>query len=119
ASNRVPEDDLELRSVETALAPLQRVLDPRGTRSRLESRLRAIPNGVVPDPLRGAVRVLDAHVLEAEVAVDVQDQPGNGHRFGGDLILGDEYVAIVLGEGLNAHHAMESPQGLVPVHLPD
>src|SRR5438105_4754404 len=117
AANRVPEDELELRSVDRALPLVHGVLEPRGTRSRLESRLRAIPNGVVPDPLRGAVRVLDAHVLEAEVAVDVQDQPGNGHRFGGDLILGDEYVAIVLGEGPNAHQAMESPRGLVAVHL--
>src|SRR2546429_5699536 len=31
-------------------------------------------------------------LLEPEVAVNVQDESRDGHRLGGDLILGDEHV---------------------------
>ena len=40
----------------------------------LERRLGLIPDGVFADPLGGPVRELDAHVLKAEVLVDIQDQ---------------------------------------------
>ena len=53
---------------------------PAAAGGGLEGRLRLVPDLVRADALGGPVGELDAHVLEAEVPVDIEDQPRDGDR---------------------------------------
>ena len=76
-----------------------------------------IPDFVRTHPLGRPVGELDAHVLEAEIAVNAQDQLGDPHRLLGDLLGGAKNVGIVLREGAHPHEPVQRPGGLIAVHL--
>ena len=60
---------------------------------------------------------LIAHVGEAEILVDREDEVVHLQRFRGDLLLGDEDVGVVLGEGAHPHQAVQRARRLEAVHL--
>ena len=90
---------------------------PAAAAACLERPFVDVPDLVRAHPLGRPVGELDAHVVEAEIAVNAQDQLGHPHRFLGDLLRGAEDVGIVLGEGAHPHQAVQRPRGLIAVHL--
>ena len=56
-------------------------------------------------------------VGEAEILVDRQDEVVDRQRLGGDLLLGDEHVGVVLREGAHAHQPMQRAGRLEAMHL--
>src|SRR5215467_6942360 len=107
ATDRIPEDELELRPVEGALPLVHAVVDAGGVGSGRQGRFCPVPDGIVAHPLWRPIRELDRHLLEAEVPVDVENQLGDGHRFGSDLVLGDKYMTVVLGESTYTHEPVQ------------
>ena len=65
----------------------------------------------------GPVGELDAHVGEAEILVDRQDQVVDLEGFLRDLLLGDEDMGVVLGEGAHAHQPVQRARRLEAMHL--
>ena len=59
------------------------------------------------------------HVGEAEILVDRQDQVVDRERLVGDLLLGDEDVRVVLGEGAHAHQPVQRADGSKRCTLPN
>ena len=90
---------------------------PGRSGGRLEGRLGLVPDRVVAHPLGRAVGELDLHVVEAEVLVDVEDQPRDGHRLRRDLVGRDEDVRVVLGERAHAHQSVQRAGRFVAMHL--
>ena len=83
----------------------------------LQRGLGLVPDRIVAHPLGRTVRELDLHIVEAEVLVDIEDQPRDRHRFGRDLVGRDEDVRVVLREGAHAHQAVQRARRLVAMHL--
>ncbi len=90
---------------------------PAAMAAALMGGLGLVPDGVVAHALRGAVRELDAYILEAEILVDIEDELCDLHRLPGDLVRRDEDMRIVLGERTDTHQAMQRARWLVAVHL--
>src|SRR5215831_12289302 len=115
APERVLEVVLDLGPVERALA---RQLGPfRAARAqrRAQRLLGLVPLLLAADALRGAQRDLHLHLLEAEVAVDLERELVEGHALGLDLRLGAEDVAVVLREAAHAHESVQRARRLVAV----
>ena len=74
AADGVLQDELELRSVESALALVQREFDAGCARRLLQRLFGAVPDVVIADPLRRAIGELHEHVVEAEIAINRQQQ---------------------------------------------
>ena len=90
---------------------------PAAAVAALRAASAMVPDLVRPHPLGRAVGELHAHVVEAEVPVDRQQELDDVHRLLGDLLLGDEDVRVVLREGAHAHQPVQRARGLVAVHL--
>ena len=90
---------------------------PAARAASLQRRLGLVPDLVRAHPLGRPIGEFDLHLIEAEVAVNLEDQARDRDRLLGDLILGDEDVRIVLGEGAHAHQAVQCARGLVAMHL--
>ena len=113
AADGVAQHVLELRAVEGALAGIDAGLDlAAGPLRDLLQDLRHHPFGVVPqgigaDPLVRPRGELHQHLVEAEVAVDRQDEIVHLHALVGELLLGAEDVRVVLGEAAHAHQPVQ------------
>ena len=76
--------------------------------------------GVVPlfvraDAFFGPGRKLDDDLLEAEIAIDRQDQLVDRDALVFELLFGAEDVRIVLGEAAHAHQAVQRARRLIAV----
>src|ERR1700688_3239510 len=67
APDRIAQHELQLRSIEGALARVQRVFNAGGPGGLLERRLRLVPDRIAPDALGRPVGELDGHLVKAEV----------------------------------------------------
>ena len=105
-SDGITQHELQLGTIERPFPRIEGVLDPGRLRGSDESLLGMVPNLIPADPLGRAVGKFDAQVLEAEVPIDIQDELGDRDAFGGDLLLGDEDVGIILCEGTHAHQTV-------------
>ena len=123
AADGVLQHVFELRSVERALARLQRRLHAsvRALRHLVEHVLQRllglVPQLVRADALFRPRRELDEDVLEAEVVIDREHQIVDLEALLHDLIFGDEDVRVVLREVAHAQHAVQRARRLVAVHL--
>ena len=81
AAERVAQDEFELRPVERALAGVERVGEPGRLDRRLQIVLGAVPDRVAAGPHRRPVGEFDRDILEAEIAVDRQQQLAERDRF--------------------------------------
>ena len=70
-----------------------------------------------PIRLGGPVGELDLHVLEAEVAVDVETKLGHAPALRLGLLRRAEDVGVVLAEGAHPEQAMQRARRLVAVDL--
>ena len=92
---------------------------PAAAAACLQRAFGLVPDLVRPHALGRPVGELDAHVVEAEIPVNAQDQLGDLDRLRGDLLRGAENMGIVLREGAHAHEAVQRARGLVAMHLPN
>ena len=123
AADRVAQHVFELRPVEGALARIDAGLD-LAARLRLRSasstshhdRLGAVPGRVGADALLRPGRELHDELVEAEIAIDRQDQVVDLEALGRHLLLGAEDVRVVLGEAAHAHQPVQRARRLVAVH---
>ncbi len=117
AADGIAQRVFELRSIEGPFALVERPGPSRGLERGPQRRLGLVPDRVVADALLRPVRELDAHIREAEVLVDRQDEIVHLEAFFGDLVLGDEDVRIILRKGAHAHQAVQRAGRLVAMHL--
>ena len=114
ARERVDEGELELGAVERAFARLDLVVHAGRLAGRGERGLGVLPGGHVADVVLGHGGELDEQVLvEAEVGVDVLQEPAELRHLRLDLILGAEDVRVVLHEAADAHDAVQGAARLV------
>ena len=74
AADGIPQHELELRAVEGALARVQACTRcRRRAAAALRACLGAIPDFIRAHPLGRPVGELDAHIVEAEIPIDIQD----------------------------------------------
>ena len=97
----------ELRPIEGALARIELIAQARRLDRALQRGLRLVPHLVGADPLRRPVGEFDAHVGEAEVAIDRQHLLVELDAFLGDLVLGAEDMRVVLGEVAHAQQPVQ------------
>ena len=122
AADRVAQDVLELGAVECTLAGIDgRRQFTVGLRLDALEHLghdvfRPVPLFVRADPLFRTCRELDDEILEAEVAIDRQQELIDGHALGFELGLGAKDVGIVLREAAHAHEAVQRAGRLVAMH---
>ena len=57
------------------------------------------------------------HVVEAEAAIDVEQELADLAGFLGDLRLGAEHVRVVLREGSHTHESVQRARRFVAMHL--
>ena len=117
AADGVAQHVFELGAVEGAFALVERPRPAGGFERLHQRRLGLVPHGIVADALFRPVGKFDAHVVEAEIPIDRQDQIVDLEDFLGDLLLGDEDVRVVLGEGAHAHQPVQRAGRLEAVHL--
>ena len=122
AADGVAQHVLELGAVEGALARVDAGLDlaARLVGDLLQhgrhGRLGVVPQLVGADALLRPGGELHHHLLEAEVAIDRQDQVVHLQALVGQLRLGAEDVRVVLGEAAHAHQPVQRAGRLVAVH---
>src|ERR1700722_8426165 len=75
-----------------------------------------VPDLIRTDPSCGPVRELDAHIREAEVPINAQDQIRDLDRLGRDLLRRAEYVRIILSERANPHESVQRARRLVTIY---
>ena len=107
AADGIAQHEFELGSVERALTRVVGVGEAGRLQRLQERRLGLVPDGILADACLGPVGELDAHVVEAEGPVNVEDQVADRDRLGRDLFGGAEDVRVVLGERAHAHHAVQ------------
>ena len=69
----------QLRTVEGALALVQRELDTRSARRVLQRLFGTVPHVIAPTRLAGRSGELHLHVVEAEIAIDREQQLNTAH----------------------------------------
>src|SRR5207249_1636868 len=97
----------------SALSREQFVAETAGIQGCPKRPFCFVPELVGTDPFRRARRELVDDLCEAEVCVDVLQQRRKRGDLRLDLLLGAKYVAVVLGEGADAHDAVQSARGFV------
>ncbi len=117
AADRVAQHELDLRAIERAFAAVIGERQPERAHRVLERALRFVPHLVAADAFRRAIGELHDDVVEAEVAVDVEQQPAYMAGLGGDLVFGAEDVSIVLRESAHAHQAVQSARRLEAMYF--
>src|SRR5450631_4506007 len=70
APDRIPQHELELRSVKCALARVERRFDPGGSGGLLQRTFVNIPDLIRTYPFGRPIGEFYAHVLEAEIVVN-------------------------------------------------
>src|SRR5215469_18729360 len=106
AAERVAKVKLELRPVKRTLAGVERMGEAGRLDRRFQITLVAVPDRIAADPYGRPVSEFDLDILEAEVAVDRQQQLAAGDRFAGDLVFGAEDMCVVLDEAAHPHQPM-------------
>src|SRR5438477_9082920 len=97
-AERVTEVEFELRPVERTLPGVESIGEAGCLDRRFQVVFGTVPDHVAADPHRGAVSKFNLDILEAEVAVDRQQQLAAGDRFPGDLVFGAEDMRVILNE---------------------
>src|SRR5712691_3297694 len=103
----------DLGAVESALSREHFVSETAGIEGCPKRAFGLVPELVGTDPFRRAHRELVDDLGEAEVCVDFLQQRGKRRDLRLDLLLGAKYVAVVLGEGADAHNAVQRARGFV------
>src|SRR6266581_1011188 len=103
----------DLGSVECALSREHFVNEAARIEGCPKRAFGFVPELVCADPFRRARREFVDDLGEAEVCVDLLQQRRIRRDLRLDLLLGAEYVAIVLREGADAHDAVQSTRGFV------
>ena len=118
AADRVAQHELDLRPVERAFAFVQRVRQAERVHRVLRARASA-RSQTSSSPTRFGGRSANFMItfVEAEAAVDVEQQLAHFARFLGDLRLGAEHVRVVLRERAHAHESVQRARRFVAVHL--
>src|ERR1700679_1674456 len=75
-----------------------------------------VPDLIRTDPSYRPVRELDAHIREAEVPIDAQDQIRDLDRLGRDLLRRAEYMRIILSERANPHEPVQRARRRVTIY---
>ena len=114
AADRVGHVQVDLRSVEGAVALVQLVREPLATQGALERALGGVPHLVRADALLRPGGQLEPR-LEAEDLVQEEPEVEAADDLVLDLLLGAEDVGVVLGEGAHPQQAVQHPAGLVAV----
>src|ERR1700682_4025383 len=112
AADRVAQHVFELWSVKGALTLVQRPRPPGFFQRLLERALGLVPYRVVAEALLWPVGEFDPHVVEAEVGIDREQLIVDRERLLRDLLLGDENMGVVLGEGARAQETVERARGV-------
>src|SRR5690606_32281746 len=116
---RVRHVELELGSVESALAGQLLERDADRDEGCLQGSLRTVPELVGAEALFGAERQLDLDVLEPERAVHREQQTIERRDLALDLIRRAEDVRVVLAEAPHPGQAMDDAGALVPMQPPE
>ena len=117
AADRVAQHIFEFWAVEGAFALVERPR-PAGRFERLHQRgFGLVPYRVLADAFFRPVGEFDAHVVEAEILIDRQNEIVDLDDLRGDLLFGDEDVRVVLGEGAHPHQPVQRAGRLETVHL--
>ena len=124
AADGIAQHIFEFRTVEGAFARIDRGLDLPVAALRfdllqhiLHDAFGMIPGFLGADALFRPGRELHRHLaLEAEIGVGAQDQIVDLETLLGHLLLGAEHMRVVLGEGANAHQAVQGARRLVAMH---
>src|SRR6266853_3100204 len=103
----------DLGAVECALSREQVVTETARIQGYLKRALGFVPKLVGADPFQRARGEFVDDLGEAEVCVDLLQQRRKRRDLRLDLLLGAKYVAVVLGEGADAHDAVQSARGFV------
>src|SRR4030095_4470243 len=101
APDRIRDVEIDLRSVERAVAFVQRVVEMDARERLLQLRLRVIPGGNLAHELFGARRQLRRE-RQAEVTVHTLNETDEPLDLVADLLRRDEAVRIILRELANA-----------------
>ena len=117
AADGVAQHEFQLGAVERAFAGVEPIGQPHAVEGLDQRAFEQIPGGLVAHAVGGPGGQLDVHVLEAELAVDVQHQRHDGAAFGIHLRRRAVDVRIVLGEVAHAQQAVQRARGLVAMHL--
>ena len=80
AAERVAQHEFELRAVERAFAGVERVVEPGGPTASHKRASARSQTASLPARTGGRSENLTAHVVEAEIAVDAQQQLAEGDR---------------------------------------
>ena len=72
------------------------VVEPEPGHRVGKRRFELVPNRIAADPVFRACRELDAHLLESEFTINVEDQPHDFGTFGRHLLRRTEDMRVVL-----------------------
>src|SRR6266850_2678961 len=103
----------DLGAVESALSREHFVGEAAGIQGCPKRAFGFVPELVGTDPFWRARRELVYDLGEAEVCVDLLQQRRKRRDLRLDLLLCAKYVTVVLGEGADAHDAVQSARGFV------
>src|SRR5690554_3059662 len=115
AIETVAQRKLNLGTIESAFARLQRPLQPSGIQRRLQPALGTLPQRRLAHEILRARREFKLNLIEAQLAVNLQSQGDKGLGLALDLPLGTENVGIILGKTAHPHQATQRTGGLVTV----
>src|SRR6266478_7660638 len=115
SADRVAQVEFELRPMECALTRVERISEIERLDRGFEILLGTVPHRVAADPDWRPVGELDLDVVEAEIAIDRQQQLAAADRLGSYLVLGAEDVRIVLDEAAHPHQPVQGARRLVAV----
>src|SRR2546421_12927448 len=103
----------DLGSVECALSREHVVDETARLKGSSKRAFGLVPRLACADPFRRARRELVDDLGEAEVRIGLLQQRRKRRDLGLDLLLGAEYMPIVLRESADAHDTVQSTRGFV------
>ena len=118
-ADRVADLEVDLRPVEGPGALVDAPRDFELVERRGQRRLRLAPGRLRAERLLGPRRELDVDLLETERAVDLEDHVHHHVHLGLDVLLGAEYVGVVLRERPHPGEAGGLAGALVAMQPPE